>query len=155
MGSALAVLLTTTTGLVIWWPGIEHWRRSLTLHRGVGWKRVTWDLHSMVGFWSVGFLLVSGISGIYLCFPNVVQAGADWLEPLTEENAGFRFVDSAISWLAYFHFGRINGIGIPCSGPGFCDQATKAVWATFGLAPAVMFVTGTIMWWNRVLRSRQ
>ncbi|MBT5485149.1 MAG: hypothetical protein HOK55_10515, partial [Gammaproteobacteria bacterium] len=50
------------------------------------------------------------------------------------------------------HFGRINGIGIPCSGPGLCDQSVKALWAIFGLAPAVMFVTGTILWWNRVLR---
>ncbi len=49
------------------------------------------------------------------------------------------------------HFGRINGIGIPCSGPGLCDQTTKALWAIFGLAPAAMFVTGAIMWWNRVL----
>lgn len=152
---ALAVLLVASTGLVIWWPGIGRWRRSLTLHRGVGWRRGAWDLHSMVGFWSIGFLLMSGISAIYLCFPDVVQAGADWLEPLNEENAGYRIVDSVISWLAYFHFGRINGIGIPCSGPGMCDQATKAVWAIFGLAPAAMFVTGAIMWWSRVLRPRR
>jgi hypothetical protein len=52
------------------------------------------------------------------------------------------------------HFGRVNGIGIPCSGPGFCDQTTKAIWAVFGLSPAAMFVTGAIMWWNRVLRPR-
>jgi uncharacterized iron-regulated membrane protein len=151
---AFAVIVVAVTGLVIWWPGIDRWRRGLTVHRRVGWKRFAWDLHSMVGFWSVGFLLVSGISGLYLCVPDVVQEFADWLEPLTEENAGYRVVDSAISWLAYLHFGRINGIGIPCSGPGLCDQATKAVWAAFGLAPAVMFVTGTIMWWNRVLRPR-
>jgi len=70
----------------------------------------------------------------------------------TDENAGRRFVDDFLYWLAYLHFGRINGIGIPCSGPGLCDQTTKAVWALLGLIPAAMFVTGTIMWWNRVLR---
>lgn len=69
-------------------------------------------------------------------------------------NAGFRISDRVIYWLAYLHFGRINGIGIPCSGPGFCDQMTKATWAVFGLAPAATFVTGTLMWWNRVLRPR-
>lgn len=151
---ALALLLLAATGLVLWWPGIDRWRRGLTVHRGVGWKRFAWDLHSMVGFWSLGFLVVSGISGIYLCLPDPVQEFADWLEPLTDENAGFRVVDSAISWLAYLHFGRINGIGIPCSGPGLCDQATKAVWALFGLAPAAMVVTGAVMWWNRVVRPR-
>jgi uncharacterized iron-regulated membrane protein len=152
---ALAVLLVAITGLKIWWPGIQRWRRSLTLHRGVGWKRVTWDVHSMIGFWSVGFVLVSGVSGLYLCAPEEFQALADRLEPPTDANAGFRVVDRAIYWLAYLHFGRINGIGIPCSGPGLCDQMTKAVWAVFGLAPAVMCVTGTIMWWNRVLRPRR
>jgi uncharacterized iron-regulated membrane protein len=62
--------------------------------------------------------------------------------------------DRVIYWLAYLHFGRVNGIGIPCNGPGFCDQTTKAAWAFFGLAPAVMFVTGAIMWWNRVVRRK-
>jgi uncharacterized iron-regulated membrane protein len=149
---AVAVLLLAATGLVIWWPGIRRWRRSLTLHRGVGWKRFTWDLHSMTGFWCFAFVLVFALSGIYLCYPDKIQAFADWLQPPTAENGGSRFVDGALYWLAYLHFGRINGIGIPCDGPGLCDQTTKAVWALFGLAPAVMFVTGAIMWWNRVVR---
>ena len=87
-----------------------------------------------------------------LCFPDQFSALADWLEPPTNANAGTRFVDSALYWLAYLHFGRINGIGIPCHGPGVCDQATKAVWAIVGAIPAAMFVTGAIMWWNRVVR---
>lgn len=148
--AALGVMLVATSGLMIWWPGIARWRRSLTVRRGVGWKRLTWDLHSAVGIWSVGFVLVSALSGVYLCFPDEFQAVADLLQPA--EGAGFRLLDRAIYWLAYLHFGRINGIGLPCSGPGLCDQATKAVWAIFGLTPAVMFVTGAIMWWNRVLR---
>ena len=152
---ALASLVLAVTGLTIWWPGLNRWRRSLTLHRGVGWKRFTWDLHSMAGFWSLGFVLMIGLSGIYLSIPEEFQAFADWLEPPTAANAGFRIVDSAIYWLAYLHFGRINGIGIPCSGPGLCDQTTKAAWAVFGLAPAAMFVTGAIMWWNRVLLPRR
>jgi uncharacterized iron-regulated membrane protein len=151
---ALAVLLVAVTGLVLWWPGIKRWRRSLTLRRGVGWKRSIWDLHSAIGFWSFGFVLVFAASGIYLCFPLTFHAFADRIEPLTQANAGNRFVDDVLYWLAYLHFGRINGIGIPCDGPGLCDQTTKAVWAIFGLAPAAMFVTGTIMWWNRVLRRR-
>ena len=30
----------------------------------------------------------------------------------------------------------------------------KAVWALVGLMPAMMFVTGAIMWWQRVMRKR-
>ena len=151
---AIAVLTMALSGLVIWWPGARTWRRSLTLHRGVGWQRQTWHLHSMIGFWSLGFTVVFALSGAYLGFPDRFQDLADLLEPLTEANAGSRIGDQVIYWLAYLHFGRINGIGIPCGGPGFCDQATKAVWAFFGLAPAAMFMTGGIMWWNRVLRPR-
>ncbi|MGE3176219.1 MAG: PepSY-associated TM helix domain-containing protein [Vicinamibacterales bacterium] len=149
---AIALLVASITGLIVWWPGVDRWRRSLTVRRGGGWQRLSWDLHSALGFFSLAFLIVSAVSALYLCLPDTVQAAADWIEPPTDENLGFRYVDSAISWLAYLHFGRINGIGIPCDGPGFCDQATKAVWALFGLAPAVLFVTGTTMWWNRVLR---
>jgi uncharacterized iron-regulated membrane protein len=151
---ALALLAVAMTGLAIWWPGIKTWRRSLTLHRGVGWKRFIWHSHSMMGFWSLGFTMVFGVSGVYLGFPGLFQDLADRLEPPTGANDGFRVVDRVIYWLAFLHFGRINGIGIPCSGPGLCDQTTKAIWALFGLAPAALFVTGAIMWWNRVLRPR-
>jgi uncharacterized iron-regulated membrane protein len=151
---AAAMLTLTLTGISIWWPGIRTWRRSLILSRAAGWKRLNWQLHSMIGFWTVGFILLFGLSGLYLCIPERFQELADWLEPPTAANAGLRIGDSVTYWLAYLHFGRINGIGIPCSGPGVCDQTTKAIWAVFGLVPAVMFVTGAIMWWNRVLRAR-
>jgi len=151
---AIALLVLAVTGLAIWWPGSKTWRRSLTIHRGVGWKRWTWHLHSMIGFWSVAFMLVFGLSGAYLCAPDTVQDFADWLQPPTAANAGLRIGDKILYWLAFLHFGRINGIGIPCSGPGLCDQTTKAIWAIFGIAPAAMFVTGAIIWWYRVLGPR-
>lgn len=151
---AFAVLAVAISGMAIWWPGNKTWRRSLTLHRGLGWKRLTWHLHSMLGFWSLGFVLILGLSGIYLCFAEQIQEMADRLQPATVAPGSVPLVDQIIYWLAYLHFGRIGGIGIPCHGPGLCDQTTKAIWAIFGLAPAVMFVTGATMWWNRVLRPR-
>jgi uncharacterized iron-regulated membrane protein len=151
---ALALLAVAVTGLAIWWPGIKTWRRSLTLPRAMGRKRLIWHLHSTIGFWALGFILVFGFSGAYLGIPQPFQDLADRLEPPTAANAGLRISDRVIYWLAFLHFGRINGIGIPCSGSGLCDQTTKAIWAVFGLAPAAMFVTGAIMWGNRVLRPR-
>jgi len=35
---ALLVVLLAFTGIVVWWPGIKTWRRSLTVHRNVGWN---------------------------------------------------------------------------------------------------------------------
>jgi uncharacterized iron-regulated membrane protein len=151
---AYLIVLLACTGLVVWWPGIRTWRRSLTVHRHAGWRRLTWDLHSMMGFWAFGFILLFALSGAYLGNPEPFQRLADWIEPPTEAADVERAVDKVIYWLAYLHFGRINGIGIPCSGPGLCDQATKLTWAVVGLAPGVMFVTGVVMWWNRVVRTK-
>lgn len=151
---ALLLILIALTGIVVWWPGIRTWRSSLTIHRNSSWRRFVWDLHSMIGFWSLGFILLFGISGFYLGNPQLFQDLADRIQPPSDSAIGVRAVDTVIYWLAYLHFGRVNGIGIPCSGPGFCDTATKAVWAAFGLAPAAMFATGIIMWWNRVIRRK-
>jgi uncharacterized iron-regulated membrane protein len=148
---ALAVLVLAITGLVIWWPGAHGWRRSLKVPMGLGWRRTMWHLHSMLGFWTLGITVMIGLSGGYLGLPDTFQAVADWIDPLADPPVE-RITDKMLYWLAYLHFGRINGIGIPCSGPGLCDQATKATWAVFGLTPAVMFATGALMWWNRVLR---
>src|SRR6516162_494308 len=151
---AVMLLLLVLTGMVVWWPGIKTWRRSLVLHRGVGWRRFTWDLHSVIGFWTLLILVLFAVSGAYLGNPMPFQDLADRIQPPTDANAGVRFVDKVIYWLAYLHFGRVNGIGIPCKGPGLCDKATKLVWTLAGLAPALMFVTGVVMWWNRVVRKR-
>jgi uncharacterized iron-regulated membrane protein len=148
------IVIIALTGIVVWWPGIATWRRNLTVPRNVGWQRFIWGLHGMIGFWTFGFTLLFGVSGIYLGNPEWFQDLADRIQPMTAANAKSRVVDQVIYWLAYLHVGRINGIGIPCHGPGLCDVAVKATWAFFGIMPALMFITGAIMWWNRVLRKK-
>ena len=152
---ALAALVLAFTGLLIWWPGIARWRRSLFLHRDVGWKRFVWDLHSAMGFWAFGFIVLLAVTGLYIGNPEPFQRFADWIEPPTDTNVGTRVVDGIMYWMAYLHFGRLGGRGISWCGRGACDDITKAVWAVFGLVPAGMFITGAIMWWNRVLNPRQ
>lgn len=151
---ALLLIVLTFTGMVVWWPGIRTWRRGLSLHKNTGWRRFILDLHSMIGFWSIGFLVLFGISGAYLGNPQPFQDLADRIEPVNAANAGVRTVDYLIYWLAYLHFGRVNGVGIPCVSLGLCDVATKLTWAAFGLTPAALFVTGAVMWWNRVAGKR-
>jgi uncharacterized iron-regulated membrane protein len=140
---ALLVTVIGLTGLIIWWPGIKRWRRSLTVHRRVGWKRFNWDLHSAIGFWALLFVLMFGITGAYLGLPDPFAAVVEFLEPSTDANLGSRVGDAALYWLAYAHFGRFGG------------WSTKILWAAFGLAPAALFVTGAVMWWNRVLRHQE
>lgn len=141
VGSAVFTLLVLS-GAFVWWPGIARWRRSLTIGLRGGWKRVNWDTHSALGFWLFPFMLVWGISGIYLGIPepfgNFVDAVSD---PAAEY--GDRVGDVILLWLTWLHFGR------------WSNPALKALWAVLGLVPAVMFVTGVIMWWQRVVRPRR
>lgn len=149
---ALVVLVLCVTGAVIWWPGIRQWRRSLVVDIRSRSKRLTWSLHSALGFWFLGFIVLWGVTGAYLSFPDVFAAVFDYIQPLDESNPAERMVDRIQYWLAYLHFGRLGGRGIPGCGRGVCDSITKATWAAAGLVPPVMFVTGALMWWNRVLR---
>ena len=149
---ALLVTLLCMTGVIIWWPGIKNWRRSLTVDLGGNWKRLNWSLHSTLGFWFLAFILMWGITGAYLSFPEVFAAAFDFLEPVDESNPVERVGDTIQYWLAYLHFGRLGGRGIPGCGRGLCDSTTKVIWAVFGLVPPLMFITGALMWWNRVIR---
>ncbi|MEI9814142.1 MAG: PepSY-associated TM helix domain-containing protein [Acidobacteriota bacterium] len=177
-----AILFTALciTGAVVWWPGVEKWKRSLWINPKSGWKRINWDLHSAVGFWSFGLVFMWALTGIFVVWPVPVQKMVNHFSPLIqyalpeeEPSAAvaaplavtaqvtpapprqFNFGpgkgkfrrpeprrsagDQFLRWLYWLHFGN------------FAGNKTKALWVALGLIPAMLFVTGTIMWWNRVL----
>lgn len=133
-------LLVALTGAVIWWPGIGVWRRSLNFRWKSNPKGVNWILHSALGFWTCVFVIMWALSGIYLSIPKTFNAAVDYFEPSYPSGRELRKGDRLLYWLTQAHFGRFDGIGV------------KILWTVIGLAPAVLFVTGTVMWWNRVLR---
>ena len=149
---ALCFIVLFGTGVVIWWPGISSWRRSLTLDLRANWKRLNWNLHSVLGFWFMPFILIWGVSGVYLSFPEIFQGAVDYFEPFDPSNPVDRVGDRILYWLAYLHFGRLGGRGIPFCDRGLCNETTKAVWAIVAFVPPALLVTGVVMWWNRVLR---
>jgi uncharacterized iron-regulated membrane protein len=142
---SLVFTVLVLTGAVVWWPGVTRWKRSLVVKVRSGWRRFNWDLHSALGFWLLLFMVMWGVSGWYLGMPepltNLVDRYSD-PEALYGERPG----DIALAWLSRLHFGRWRD---PTWGPWL-----KATWAVVGVVPAVMFVTGTLMWWNRVIRKR-
>ena len=140
-GAILATLLGLT-GAILWWPGIMSWRRSLTIDWKRSHQRLNWSIHNAVGFWMLAFILMWGISGIYLSVPQPFGALVDYLQPLGESSPATRTGDTALFWLARLHFGRFSGFGV------------KALWTVLGLAPVVLAITGVLMWWNRVVRRR-
>jgi uncharacterized iron-regulated membrane protein len=50
--------------------------------------------------------------------------------------------DALLAWMGPLHFGNFGGV------------AVKVLWVVLGLTPALLFVTGSVMWWNRVLRRK-
>jgi uncharacterized iron-regulated membrane protein len=139
VGGILTVLLALT-GAVIWWPGIDSWRRALSFRWKANPKGFNWTLHSALGFWTFAFFFMWALSGIYLSIPSAFNSAVDFLEPLNAGSRSLRFGDQVLYWLAQAHFGRFAGIG------------TKILWTVIGLMPAVLFITGMLMWWNRVLK---
>ncbi len=155
------------TGLVIWWPGVANWRRAMTLRRGAGWKRLTWDLHGAMGFWTFSLLFMWGITGAYFVFPQPVRTVVEWFTPIypprppsppvlanvepaassgasaaSRPRAPRRPLTLGQKILRSFseaHYGTFGGWPI------------KTLWAMLGLVPAVLFGSAFVMWWNRVL----
>jgi uncharacterized iron-regulated membrane protein len=164
---AVFVLILSVTGAAIWWPGIRGWRRGLAIRRtGSNWKLFNWQLHSVVGLWMLPLVFMFGLVGTYSGFPRPFQVLVNKIAPLdvyrlipeaSLRTPNFILVgaqggtppprfrpklstgDKIIRWFSYLHFGNFGG------------WPSKALWVVIGLAPAFLFVTGLLMWWNRVL----
>jgi len=80
---ALCLVGMLATGLVVWWPGIERWRRSLSIDFRKSWKRITWETHSAVGFWMFSLLMLWAITGVEFAFPRQFRAAINAISPLT------------------------------------------------------------------------
>jgi len=168
---AVFVLALSLTGVVLWWPGIRTWRRGLTIRRASNWKLFNWQLHNVIGLWTLPFVFMFGVVGVYAGFPGPFQvfvnriAPLDVYRPIPEASLvpnipaipvatstvsaptvrpprfrpKFSTGDKIIRWFSYLHFGNFGG------------WTSKALWVIIGLVPAFLFVTGVLMWWNRVL----
>jgi uncharacterized iron-regulated membrane protein len=166
IGGFLTAALSVT-GLVIWWPGISKWRRGLTIRAGVGWKRLTFDLHSAVGFWTFALVFMWGVTGGYFVFPDPFRAAVNYFTPIAAPRAPQQNVNPGgqaasvapaplgpltrlprrpvtlggkiLRGFSYAHYGNFGGWPV------------KVLWLLLGFAPVVLFGTALVMWWNRVL----
>ncbi|MBC7925271.1 MAG: PepSY domain-containing protein [Bryobacteraceae bacterium] len=80
---AIFLLTLCLTGMVIWWPGVKSWRRSLSVDFSRKWKRVNWDLHSAAGFWSLAVLLTWAVTGAYFAWPAEFQSAINRFSPVS------------------------------------------------------------------------
>jgi uncharacterized iron-regulated membrane protein len=137
-GIFLSVLFVS--GAVLWWPGKRRWKQSLTPGSPESSRRFAWRLHSSLGFWSFGLLFVWAITAVYFAFPEPVESTIDFFDPDLSDLV--RPGESVLLALLQLHFGRFGGLGV------------RVTWVVLGLLPAVLFVTGFVLWWTRVVRRR-
>jgi len=80
---ASSLLLLVLSGLVLWWPGIRHWRRAFKVDLRRTWKRMNWDLHSAVAIWTLGFTLIWAVTGIYFAWEAPFERMINAVSPIT------------------------------------------------------------------------
>jgi uncharacterized iron-regulated membrane protein len=122
------------TGAVIWWPGIKHWRRSLTVEWSASFARINWDLHSALGLWCFAFVAIWGVSAIYFVFPQAFNV-------LLFFDPGDRLTNKGLEWLSNLHFGRFGWF-------------IEVLWVLLGLVPAVLAFTGVFICCRRVIYKK-
>jgi uncharacterized iron-regulated membrane protein len=141
VGAGLLVVLCFT-GTLVWWPGIHRVRPSLVVNWRTNWKRLSWDLHRAVGFGTVLFTLMWSVTGMLLAFQRSFERLLVYLTPTNQPiqpGSSIPIGERILFWPAYLHFA--NDFGLPL----------EVLWGILGLAPALLFVTGSALWWNRVL----
>lgn len=79
---AAFLLLLNATGMVIWWPGIRNWKRALKVDFRRNWRRINFDLHVSVGFWTILIASFWALSGIYFGWPRQVFNWVNSISPV-------------------------------------------------------------------------
>ncbi len=79
---ALALLVLATSGLVLWWPGVRVWTRGLRVTLRASWRRINYDLHSAIGFWTLAIVIWWAFSGVYFAWYRQVTAAVAFVSPV-------------------------------------------------------------------------
>lgn len=79
---AATLVAINLTGIVVWWPGAIAWTRALRIDFARGWRRVNFDLHRAVGFWTMAIVSFWGVSGFYFGWSGEGRRLVDRISPL-------------------------------------------------------------------------
>jgi uncharacterized iron-regulated membrane protein len=72
--SVILYVFIMISGIVLWWPRRKADRkRSLTIKWGSKWKRVNYDLHNVLGFYTAVILILMAITGLSFSFKWVAS----------------------------------------------------------------------------------
>jgi uncharacterized iron-regulated membrane protein len=76
------LMLLNLTGLVIWWPGLKTWKRALLVDFKRNWRRINFDLHRSIGFWTLAIVSVWAISAIYFAWSREISTLVNCISPI-------------------------------------------------------------------------
>ncbi len=68
----VAMLLSSVSGLWLWWPTVGRWVRGLRWRRH---RNTDTNLHHLLGFWIALPLFVLSLTGAWIAFPQVFGGG--------------------------------------------------------------------------------
>ncbi|MGA7342092.1 MAG: PepSY-associated TM helix domain-containing protein [Terracidiphilus sp.] len=81
IGAAILLLLTIT-GLGLWWQGLKNWTRGLRISLRSHWRRINYDAHYAIGFWTLAIVFWWSLSGIYFAWYRQVGFIVNAFSPL-------------------------------------------------------------------------
>jgi uncharacterized iron-regulated membrane protein len=81
VGAAILLLLALT-GAFLWWPGLRSWKRGLRFNPRSKWRRMNYDLHSAIGFWTLAIVVWWAVSGVYFGWYREVATIVSLVSPL-------------------------------------------------------------------------
>jgi uncharacterized iron-regulated membrane protein len=81
VGAAILLLLAIT-GLFLWWQGLSKWSRALRISFRSNWRRINFDAHHAIGFWTLAIVLWWSVSGIYFGFYKQFATVVGAISPL-------------------------------------------------------------------------
>jgi uncharacterized iron-regulated membrane protein len=84
---AVAMTFMAVSGIILWWPRKGTWRHAFWVRKGAHGLRFHVELHHVLGFWGSVVLLIMGVSGIYLVFPDTFRRSVDAVLPTGQTSA--------------------------------------------------------------------
>lgn len=82
---AIALLMLTATGIMVWWRGAEKWMSGFRLRLHGAPRTAVWSLHSTLGAWAVPLLLIWAVSGVYFGFPVLFEQSVNAVFPVSSQ----------------------------------------------------------------------
>ena len=139
VGGLLFVLMSLS-GIVLWWQGRARWHEGLLPGLPRSQPPVLWQLHSFLGFWTLLLMLAWGVSGFQIGFPRALDPVIDFFD---SDLADGERPAAILRFFRNVHFARYG-------------SGTWANWAWIivSFAPTVLFVSGFVLWWKRVIRKK-